>query len=156
MINDTFTKLIKMKHTLLIILLLISGSGLTQIGTRTEYASYIINGIETVVNIDTKAIVSMNMGESVMLGAKEVSVNGSGITIMSPSTGVGEWELTGGYTAPIVTVSVNVETTYNITSGKLIITGVKDKFYEGTFEGISKTYDGEHTVSGKFCIELDM
>lgn len=140
-----------MKTILTLFVLCVSFMGFSQ----KEFATISIGADTYAVSIDANIVASMPMGETVMLSATDGK--GMSLTTMVAAS-VGEYEVTGGYTAPMLTFTKTVSDVYNLKSGKIIIDKVEGKTYTGSFEGeIQKTGEDKlMPASGRFVITLDM
>ena len=131
--------------------LLFSVMGISQ----TEFAKFKIGENSYEVTIDDKIVASMPMGETVMLSATDGQ--GTSVTTMVPGQ-VREYKASGGYTSPMLTITLSASDVYNLKSGTIVITKVEGKTYTGSFKG-DVSLSGEEQLqkaSGTFSITLDM
>lgn len=123
---------------------------------QSEYANFNIGSETYEVSVNEEVIASMDAGSFVLLGPTDGK--GQGFAIMIPNSELGDYELNGGYTAPMVSIAVSNEESYNVVSGTLSITNVADKTYEGHFVGMASKFGESSTieVKGEFKVKLDM
>ncbi len=135
----------------LIFSLLFLGSAIAQ----TEFAKFSIGEKKYEVKIDDNIVASMSMGETVMLSATDGQ--GTSVTTMVPAQ-VGEYKATGGFTSPMLTITLSASDVYNLKTGNITITKVEGKTYTGSFKGEVMLIGEEQAqkASGTFSITLDM
>lgn len=123
---------------------------------QDEYAVFTIGKSEYTININPEVIGSMNAGAFILLGPNDGY--GMGLTIMIPDESITEYELSGGYEAPMVGIGVSANETYTVETGTLTITAVDNGTYEGTFTGSAKNTSDNllYEVTGRFKVALDM